>query len=93
MVDANTHRAIIHETRWIASWFEDRVGLTPEGCVTRELIPLSLDHSRFAKLQIDREDLERLLTTGDPVLYRGFISRILCGGTGRCARATKSARL
>lgn len=76
MVDANPHVAIIHETRWIASWFEDRGGLTPEGYVTRELIPLLLDHPRFAKLQIDREDLEGLLVTGDPVLYRDFITGI-----------------
>ena len=76
MVDANPHVAIIHETRWIASWFEDRVGLTPEGYVTRELIPLLLDHPRFAKLQIDREDLEGLLATSDPVLYRDFITGI-----------------
>jgi hypothetical protein len=69
MVDVNPHIAIIHETRWIPRWFEDRVGLTPEGCVTYELIPLLLDHPRFAKLQIDREDLEGLLITGDPVLY------------------------
>jgi hypothetical protein len=76
MVDANPHIAIIHETRWIASWFEQRVGLTPDGYVTYELIPLLLDHPRFAKLQIDREDLEGLLATGDPVLYRDFISGI-----------------
>ena len=76
MVDANPHVAIIHETRWIASWFEDRGGLTPEGYVARELIPLLLDHPRFAKLQIDREDLEGLLVTGDPVLYRDFITGI-----------------
>jgi hypothetical protein len=76
MVDANPHIAIIHETRWIANWFEDRVGLTPDGYVTCELIPLLLDHPRFAKLQIDREDLEGLLATGDPVLYQDFITGI-----------------
>ena len=72
---------IIHETRWIASWFEQRVGLTPEGYVTYELIPLLLDHPRFAKLQIDREVLEGLLATGDPVLYRDFISGLFLQGT------------
>ena len=76
MVDAKPHIAIIHETRWIANWFEDRVGLTPDGYVTCELIPLLLDHPRFAKLQIDREDLEGLLATGDPVLYQDFITGI-----------------
>jgi Sulfotransferase family len=35
-----------------------------------------LDHPRYAKLQIDRQDLEGLLATGDPVLYRGFITGI-----------------
>jgi len=44
--------------------------------VTRELTPLLLDHPRFAKLQIDREDLEGLLATSDPVLYRDFITGI-----------------
>jgi hypothetical protein len=75
-VDANPHIAIIHETLWIASWLEGRVGLTPDGYVTCELILLLLDYPRFAKLQVDREGLEGLLATGDPVLCRDFIAGI-----------------
>jgi hypothetical protein len=76
MVDAHPLVAIIHETRWIDEWFEERVGLTPEGHVTPELIPLLLDHPRFLKLGIRREDLESLLASGEPVPYSSFITGI-----------------
>ena len=73
MVDAHPLVAIIHETRWIDEWFEERVGLTPEEFVTPRLIPLLLDHPRFARLGIEREDLEGLLARGEPVPYASFI--------------------
>lgn len=76
MVDANPNIAITHETRWIADWFEDRVGLTPEGRVTPELIPLLLGYPRFARLEIGREDLEGLLASGEPVTYADFVTGI-----------------
>jgi hypothetical protein len=76
MIDANPHIAIIHETRWIADWFEDRVGLTPEGYVTPKLVSLLVDHPRFTTLEMDREDIEGLLATSGFVSYRDFVTGI-----------------
>jgi hypothetical protein len=76
MVDAHPRLAIIHETQWVPRWFERRVGLTPEGFVTPELIPRLLDFPRFAELRISQSDLERLMETGKPVPYSAFVSGV-----------------
>jgi hypothetical protein len=62
--------------RWIASFFERREGLTPEGLVTPELVDRLLAYDRFATLEISREKLERLIETGDPVPYPNFVTGI-----------------
>ena len=38
LVDTHPLVAVIDEMRWIASFFERREGLTPEGLVTPELV-------------------------------------------------------
>ena len=38
MVDVHPLVAVVDETRWIASFFERRAGLTSEGMVTPKLI-------------------------------------------------------
>jgi hypothetical protein len=76
MVDAHPQIAVIHETRWIPRYFEERTGLTPEGFVTPELIPKLLEHRRFPKMKVGREELERLINSDEPVSYSSFISAI-----------------
>jgi Sulfotransferase family len=76
MVDASPHIAVVHESRWIDTWYRERVGLTPEGHVTPELIPLLVEHPRFPQLEVDREDLEGLLPNGRSVSYRCFVSGV-----------------
>jgi len=76
MVDANPHIAIVHESRWIDTWYQKRIGLTPEGHVTPDFIPRLLDHPRFSKLEVAREDLEGLLPNGRPVTYQSFVAGI-----------------
>jgi hypothetical protein len=68
--------AVVDEMRWIASFFERREGLTPEGLVTPELVDRLLAYDRFATLEISREQLERLIDTGDPVPYPNFVTSI-----------------
>ena len=58
MVDAHPDLAVIHETHWIPRFYEERIGLTPGGMVTTELVAKLLDDRRFGKLGIAREDLE-----------------------------------
>jgi hypothetical protein len=76
MVDAHRQIAITRETHWIARYFEKRTGLTPEGFVTPELIPELLEHRRFPKMKVGREELERLINSDEPVSYPSFVSAI-----------------
>jgi Sulfotransferase family len=76
MGDAHPDLAVIHETRWIADWFEKRVGLTPEGYVTAELLQRLREHPRFAKLGVDEGTLERLVDGDQPVAYAEFTTSI-----------------
>ncbi|QIN82488.1 hypothetical protein GBA63_07395 [Rubrobacter tropicus] len=76
MVDANPNIAIVHESRFVDSYYRDRQGLTPEGNVTGEIVPLIAEHPRFAKLGVDREGLKSLLPDGRAVHYRDFLSGV-----------------
>jgi sulfotransferase family protein len=76
MLDAHSDLAITRETHWIPDFFEKRDGLTPEGRVTRELIPKLLGHSEFSKLGIAREQLEALIKSNEPPSYATFVTGI-----------------
>lgn len=74
MVDAHPQIAITFETHWIPVFFEQRTGLTPDGLVTPNLVSELLQYPRFDRLQIGREDLERLIGNGEPVSYASLVS-------------------
>jgi hypothetical protein len=77
MGDAHPELAIIHETRWVADWYEKRTGLSREGHVTPELVERLAEHPRFAKLGIDRAEVQGLLADrGGPVRYGDFITAL-----------------
>jgi hypothetical protein len=76
IVDAHPQVAITQETHWIPDYYEKRTGLTPEGLVTPQLVSELLDHPRFRKLWLGREDLERLLGAGKDVSYADFVTGI-----------------
>jgi hypothetical protein len=76
LADAHPALAIVHESRFIASWWEERVGLTREGEVTPALIERLVEHPRYARLGLGREPLERLLAADGPVRYPSFISGV-----------------
>lgn len=76
MVDANPHIAIVHESRWVPGWFERRIGMTPEGRVTPEIIPLLLDNPRFALMEIEHQDLEDLLADNGSMPYTVFMTGV-----------------
>jgi hypothetical protein len=76
MVDAHPQIAVVHETHWIARYFEKRTGLTSEGFVTPELIPKLLEHRRFPKMKVGREELERLINSDEPVSYPSFVTAL-----------------
>jgi len=78
MVDAHPQLAITHELHWIPRYFNDRVGLTPEGNVTPHLIPSLLEHKRFsmAQLGITQEELQGLVAGEAPVSFASFVTRL-----------------
>ena len=57
MVDADPDIAVIHESHWISRFYEERIGLTPDGMVTKDLASKLLDDRRFIKLGLDHNDL------------------------------------
>jgi Sulfotransferase family len=77
MLDAHPGLVMINQTRWIADWYEDRIGLTPDGHITPELIARLYHLRHFTKLRIDRGVLEKRL--GPPstqVHYSRFVSDV-----------------
>jgi hypothetical protein len=76
MADAHPELAVIHETQWLPRWYERRIGITPDGAVSPELIDRLIEFPRFQELRIEREELERLLEAGRPVSYSSFVSGV-----------------
>jgi hypothetical protein len=64
----------VGETDWIAKFFESRTGLTPNGLVTPELIPRLFEHTRFYTFKIGPDELEELLSSGEPIPYARLVS-------------------
>ena len=76
LVDAHPQIAITHEQCWVARYFKNRTGLTPEGLVTPGLSASLLEEKRFHKLRVSRDELERLLEPGKPVSYASFVTEL-----------------
>src|SRR5918992_684566 len=74
MLDAHPGLAMINQTRWIADWYEEQIGLTPDGHVTPELLERLYENPHFTKLGIDRRALEeRVGLPSAEVHYSDFV--------------------
>lgn len=76
LLDAHSEIAVIDETRWIAKWWQRRIGVGDDGAATPALASRLLEHPRFARLGIGKEDLLGLLRNGGPVPYASFVTGI-----------------
>ena len=78
IINAHSEVAITPESPWICRLFEQGRGLTAEGVVKRELIPLLLQDlsPRYARLKIGSPELLRLLESDHAIHYRSFVSSI-----------------
>jgi hypothetical protein len=76
VVNAHPQVAIPHETHWVPDFFQKRVGLTPDGLVTPELIDRLVAHRKFPKLGVSRQQLEGLLGAGAAVPYARFVTGV-----------------
>jgi hypothetical protein len=74
--DAHPEIAVINEEQWLPGWFERRVGLTPEGLVTPELVARLLAHPRFPRLEVDAAKIEALVEDGRQTHYARFVSDV-----------------
>jgi sulfotransferase family protein len=77
MVNAHPQIAISYEAHWIPRFFERHRGVTRDGLVTEDLIPLLLTERTFIRMRIDREQLQRLIEPGRPIPYPAFVTRLL----------------
>jgi hypothetical protein len=74
--NAHPELAVAHETRWIARWYERRIGVTAEGFVTSEFVERLLGHGRFKALKIKPDELVRAYRDREPVRYAEFVSML-----------------
>jgi hypothetical protein len=74
MVNAHPEIAITPETRWISRCIED--GVVSNGLVTAALIDQLLQHHKFTRLGVDREELNALLGSHQCLTYSAFVTAI-----------------
>jgi hypothetical protein len=71
IVDAHPQIAITPEMHWISHYFKNQNRL-----VTPELVSELTGHKRFAQFEINREQFEGLLGSGEAVPYPTFFNRV-----------------
>ena len=77
MVDIHPLTTVMQESGWFGTWYELKIGLTPDGFVTPELIPKLLKTSKNIDLGLNAEELLEMAGSGSrPVHYRDFISEL-----------------
>jgi hypothetical protein len=77
MVDAHPLIAITRrETHWIPDCFHKRIGITPDGMVTHDLISWLMGYERFQLMDITQTELEELLAAEPALPYADFVSRV-----------------
>ena len=99
MMDAHPQVAVIPEIGWLASRYEKREGLTPEGLVAPALVDKLFEErtfGRYGALPVSREELRDLLACGHPISYAELISLLFDrygAARGKDLVACKSAGL
>ena len=76
MLNSHPRIAITPESHWIPHLYAKPWATTPEGCVTRKLIRRLLAHRKFARLQLDGNNVRALVGNGDRVTYSFLVARI-----------------
>jgi hypothetical protein len=76
IVNAHSQIAIVPETDWIADYYQRRIGLTPEGAVTRDLVARLLEHRKIGHLGVGARELEGLFEASPTVGYASFVGRL-----------------
>jgi hypothetical protein len=74
--DSHPELATIGELHWLPRYWDRRIGMTPEGIVTRDLLDALLSDRRFPKLKIAPERVAELLEDGRPKHYARFVTEL-----------------
>jgi Sulfotransferase family len=74
--DAHPELAIVGELHWVPRLWERRVGITPEGIATRELVDTVLADRRFRKLDLDAEVVAKVLKDGRQKHFARFVTEV-----------------
>jgi hypothetical protein len=76
IADAHPELAVIRELHWLPRWWEQRVGVEPDGTVTNELAQRLLANRRFARLEIGADGVGELVYNGRPKHYARFVTEL-----------------
>src|SRR5712692_3819899 len=74
ILDAHPLLAICPETFWVVYFFKKRIGLTPDGCVTPELVSRLLNYYKFYRMKAAKADLDHLLSAERSISYSAFVT-------------------
>jgi hypothetical protein len=75
---ANAHPvlAVVNEAEWVATWWETRFGVAPDGTVKPELVDHVVSHRRFPRLGLETESVAELVPADKPKHYAQFVSEL-----------------
>jgi hypothetical protein len=74
--NAHPELAILSEQHWLPRYWEWRIGITPEGTVTRDLLDMLLADRRFSRLDLPFSRVVQLVEDGAPKPYARFVTEL-----------------
>jgi hypothetical protein len=74
--DAHPELAIVREQHWLPRYWEWRVGITPDGFVTPDLLDMLGADRRFPAFEIPFKRVAELVENGSPKHYSRFVSEL-----------------
>jgi len=76
MVNSHPQIAVMPEGGWFGTWYEHRLGVTPEGFATRGLVSRVLRTHKNIDLGVTPEELEAMVEPEGEVRYADFVSSL-----------------
>jgi hypothetical protein len=68
--------ATIGELHWLPRWWEWRIGITPDGIVTRQILDMLLADKRFPKLELPFKRVAELVERDPSPHYSRFVTEL-----------------
>jgi Sulfotransferase family len=76
IVDAHPDVAITRETHWITKLLEGEDAVSTDAPVTPEVLARLRAHPKFTRMEVDKAELDRLVSRETPVSYAELVTRI-----------------